>query len=76
LSQLIVIDAMTDAEILELIARLLRGEGNDAEADAWMEQLERATRCPNISDLIFYGDPADTPEAILQKARQYRPIQL
>jgi hypothetical protein len=67
---------MADAEILVMIARLQRGEGSDDEVGGWMEQLERATGCPNISDLIFYGDPSDTPEVILRKARQYKPIQL
>ena len=67
---------MTDEQALKLIARLKLGEGNDEEAGQWMQQLERATGCPHVSDLIFYGDSNDTPEIILQKARRYRPFQL
>lgn len=67
---------MNDAEILECIAKLQRGEGKDDEVGEWLEKLIRATCCPHISDLIFYGDSTDTPEIILKKARQYRPIQL
>jgi len=67
---------MNDAEIIELIARLQRGAGNDDEVGEWTERLKQATQCPNISDLIFYGDTSDSPEIILKKAREYRPIQL
>jgi len=67
---------MTDAEIIELIARLQRGEGKDEEVGEWMDRLKRAIPCPHISDLIFYGEPSDTPETILRKAREHRPIQL
>lgn len=67
---------MTDAEIIDLIARLQRGEGKDEEVGEWVERLKRAIPSANISDLIFYGEPSDTPEIILQKARQRRPIQL
>ncbi len=67
---------MTDAEIVDLTGRLQRGEGEDDEVGGWIAQLERATGCPNISDLIFYGEDADTREDILKKARQYRPIEL
>lgn len=67
---------MTDAEILELIGRLQKGEGNEEEVVKWIDLLKAAIPCPYISDLIFYGDPSDTPEAIHRKARQYRPIQL
>lgn len=67
---------MTDAQIIEMIARLQKGEVNDEESGKWIEQLKKETRCPNISDLIFYGDDFDTPEDILRKAREYRPFQL
>ena len=67
---------MTDSEILELIALLQRGEGKDEEVGDWIGRLKRTIRCPNISDLIFYGEASDNPETILRKAREYRPIQL
>ncbi len=67
---------MNDAEILDLIARLRRGEGSDYEVGEWTGKLKNFTGCPNISDLIFFGNPSDTPEIILIKARQYRPFKL
>ena len=47
---------MTDAEIIELIARLQRGEGKDEEVGEWVERLKRAIPSANISDLIFYSE--------------------
>jgi len=67
---------MTDVELLDLIARLQRGEGGDDVATEWIAELERGIPCPRITDLIFFGEPSDTPEDILRKAREYRPIQL
>jgi hypothetical protein len=67
---------MTEPEILELIARLLRGEGSDEQFGEWIEKLKRDTKCPHILQLLRDADSGTTPEAILQKARRYRPIQL
>ena len=36
---------MTDQEIIELIAKLQRGEGKDEEVGNWVEQLKRAIPC-------------------------------
>ncbi len=67
---------MTDAEIIALIARIQRVDCEENELGPLLHQLKVATVCPNISNLIFYGEDADTPEDILKKARQYRPIEL
>ena len=67
---------MTDEEMLDIIRRLQSGEIPSEEGGKWLELLKRETKCPNISDLMFYGTESDTPEDILRKAREYRPIQL
>jgi hypothetical protein len=67
---------MTDAEILALLDRILSGNRPDEEFGQWIEQLKKATGCPDVLNLIKYRTPADTPETILRKARDYRPIQL
>ena len=67
---------MTDIEILALLDRILTGDRPDTEFGQWIEQLKKATGCPNILNLIKYRTPADTSESILRKAREYRPIQL
>ena len=67
---------MTDAEILELIGRLQKGDGNDEEVASWIDLLKAAIPCAYISDVIFYGDPSATPASIFEKARRYRPTEL
>jgi hypothetical protein len=67
---------MTDAEILALLHRILGGDRPDEFIGEWLEQLERATGCPHIQNLIKYRTPEETAETILRKAREYRPIQL
>ena len=67
---------MTELQILELIARLLRGEGSDEQFGEWVEQLKRESKCPHFLQLLRDAEASTTPESILQKARQYRPIQL
>jgi len=67
---------MTDAETLALLDRILSGDRPDEEFGQWIEQLKKATGCPNILNLIKYRTPADTSQTILRMAREYRPIQL
>jgi hypothetical protein len=67
---------MTDREILEMIARIQKVDYKEEELADLLDRLKVATGCPKISDLIFYGEQSDTPDAILKKARQYRPIEL
>jgi hypothetical protein len=54
----------------------MRGEGDDDEAGAWIDALERSIPNPHVSDLIFYSREDLTAEQILDKALTYRPIEL
>lgn len=67
---------LTRTEMIELIERLMRGEGDDDEARAWIEALERSIPNPHILDLFFYDRSELTAEQILDKASAYRPIEL
>lgn len=67
---------MTDSDILELLARLLRGEGSDEEFGEWIERLKQETKCSHILQLLRDADATTTPETILRKVREYRPIRL
>ncbi len=67
---------MTDLQILEAITRIQRLDYKEDELGGLLEGLKQATRCRQISDLIFYGEASDTPELILNKAREYHPFQL
>lgn len=51
---------MTDTEILALLDRILSGDRPDENFGQWIEQLEMATRCPNVLNLIKYRTPADS----------------
>jgi hypothetical protein len=63
-------------EMIHLIERLLRGEGGDDEASAWLDALARSIPNPHISDLIFRGEADLTAEQILDRASRYRPFAL
>lgn len=67
---------LTRPEMIELIGRLMRGEGDDAEAAAWIDALERSIPNPHILDFFVYEQGDLTAEQILDKASAYRPIQL
>jgi hypothetical protein len=69
-------EKLTREEMIDLVGRLQRGEGDDEQAAAWIDSLSRSLPYPRISDLIFYPDEELTPEQIVDKARRYRPIEL
>lgn len=68
------IESMENKELLELIRKLSNGEGNDQEAQEWLETINKNVPFPNVSELIFYNQPELSPEEILQKALDYKPI--
>jgi hypothetical protein len=64
---------LTKEELLNLVRRLMAGEGSDDEASEWMKSLVENTGCPLISDYIFYPEEDLTAEEILDKAFAYKP---
>ena len=67
---------LNDAEALSILGRILQGEGSDEQLGIWIDQLIRATGCPNILGLIREWKPPQTAADVLRRAREYRPIQL
>ena len=67
---------LTDAEAMALLGRIFSGDRPESEFGIWIEQLKRATGCPDILDLIKYRKEQDTPAELLRRAREHRPIQL
>lgn len=66
----------SDEETLEIIRKLLNGEGTEEEIESWFEN-ELEEFMPGISDLIFYSEEGLSPEQILQRARELsKPILL
>jgi hypothetical protein len=70
------LDPEDDARLLAIIALMMNAEGSEEETMGWLEILERHLPYPGVSDLIFWRDDLETPEAILAEARSYKPIQL
>ena len=69
----------TRARMIDLVERILRHEGDDEQLGEWLDQLEQSWPNPHIGDLIFWPDRGDenlTAEQIVDKAMQYRPIEL
>jgi hypothetical protein len=62
--------------MIALVELLLTGAGDDAEASAWLEALERAIPNPHISDLIFHPEEELTAAEIVDRALGYRPFAL
>jgi len=67
---------LSDAQALAVLERIFDGHGSDAQFGTWVEQLKRATGCPNILGLIKHRKESETPADLLRRAREYRPIQL
>jgi len=68
---------ITDAEYIELITRLMDADGSESEQHFWLGLLERNLGCPLISDFIYWPEEEEgemTPEEVLRKAREYKPI--
>ena len=70
------LDDITDEEYLEIIRRILKHEYNDEHAYSFYLDLLHVNLCnPHISD-AFREDSGQelSPESVLKKAREYKPI--
>ncbi|HEY4348115.1 MAG TPA: bacteriocin immunity protein [Gaiellaceae bacterium] len=74
---------MTHAELVDLVRRIMAGEGDtEEEGDALVELFEANVPRPGASDLIFWpehaiGEPRElTPEEVVDTALSYKPIPL
>ena len=65
------------AVAIELVQRIMDGDGSDEQVMFWLDELKRCLVCPHISDLIFWaGDPEPTAAEVVDRALAYRPIEL
>ncbi len=72
-------DGATRPELVELVRRIMDGEGStEVEADALIDLFQASVPHPAASDLIFYppGGRSLTPEEVVDAALDYRPIAL
>lgn len=65
---------MSRDELIVLVDRIMRCDGTE-EIDEMIELLEKNVPDPEVSDLIFFGEPK-TPQEIVDKALSYKPILL
>ncbi|MFD9565805.1 bacteriocin immunity protein [Streptomyces sp. NPDC059994] len=68
-------------ELVDLVQRIMDGEGTEDEHDALVETLERNVPHPRVSDLIYYPgnegyDRELTAHQVVEAALAYRPIAL
>lgn len=67
---------LTREELINLVNRIVECEGSEEEIDEMIEGVKRNVPHPEISDLIYWNDEELTPEQIVDKALEYKPIQL
>ena len=65
---------LTRSELIELVYRIQRAEGTEAELSELLCLLEANVPHPEVSDLIFYATPELTPEQVIDAALAYKPI--
>lgn len=66
-------DKLTKEQVSELVNKIRKGEGNDAELSEWIAQISRATSNPEVIKTIMSGNGV-TVEEIVEKLYSYKPI--
>ena len=67
---------LTREELIDLVNKIIECEGSEDEIDEMIEVVKRNVPYPDISDLIYWSEDELTPEQIIDKALNYKPIQL
>jgi len=67
-------DKPTKDQLVELVAKLQRGEGTEEEDEAWLMFIDRNVPAPTVSDFIYYSDPELSAKEVIERAFAYRPI--
>ncbi|WP_428817861.1 bacteriocin immunity protein [Clostridium butyricum] len=69
-------ERLTREELINLVNKIIECEGLEVEIDEMIEVVKRNVPYPDISDLIYWSEDELTPEQIIDKALNYKPIQL
>ena len=67
---------LTREELINLVNKIVECESSEEEIDEMIEVVKRNVPHPEISDLIYWNEEELTPEQIVDKALDYKPIQL
>ncbi|QHM77459.1 Colicin-E2 immunity protein [Mixta theicola] len=64
----------TEAEFLELVRKIFRAEGTEADDDKLISEFRRLTEHPDGSDLICYprDNREDSPEGVVKEVKEWR----
>lgn len=62
-------------ELLVIIAKLIAGDGNEAQTDEWLRVIAANVPMPYplLTGLIFHPETTATPESVLDLALAYEP---
>ena len=67
---------LTREELINLVNKIVECEGSEEEIDEMIDMVKKNVPYPDISDLIYWSEDELTPEQIIDKALNYKPIQL
>jgi len=67
---------LSKKELVELVDKIMQGEGTEEEIDEMINLLEKNVPHPEVSHLIFWPEKELTPEEIVEEALNYKPILL
>lgn len=71
-----IMEKLNREQLIELVQRIMNGEGSEDEQDEWLELLGQQVPHPEVSNLIFWDERELTAEQIVDEALNYRPILL
>lgn len=63
---------MSREELIELVKKIMKCEGTEEEVDNMIDILEKNVIDPEVTNYIFYEE--NTPEEVVDKALEYKPI--
>lgn len=63
---------MTREELISLVDKIMKCQGTEKEIDEMIELLEKNVIDLEVTNYIFYED--NTPEEVVDKALEYKPI--
>jgi hypothetical protein len=76
-------ETLNKQQLISLVQTLMHGNGEELQVAEWQTLIDRSVPCPvgYFFDLIFYPHrhglaESPTAEAVVEKALQYKPIQL
>jgi uncharacterized protein YheU (UPF0270 family) len=69
-------DSLTREELINLVENIINCEGTEKEIDEMLELVEKNVPHPEVSDLIYWSEEDLTSEEIVDRALEYKAIQL